>query len=80
MRFSFIHEIFYYTQLYVMFFIFYQFTGVNSNIDSSAGNLAASVVILAAYIVWFIFITYIAVNYKDKLNKIPQKYKFLVYE
>jgi hypothetical protein len=63
-----------------MFFIFYQFTGVNSNIDSSAGNLAASVVILAAYIVWFIFITYIAVNYKDKLNKIPQKYKFLVYE
>jgi len=32
MRYSFLHEIFYYTGFYVLFFAFYQFTGANAGI------------------------------------------------
>jgi Ca2+/Na+ antiporter len=79
MKYSFIHEIFYYTEFYVLFFALYQFTGVNSYIDASAANLAASAIVLLCYLVWLVWITYLGVKYRDRLDQIPQKYKFLVY-
>ena len=42
-RYSFLHEIFYYTAFYVFFFAVYQFTGINSTMDSSNTNLAAAI-------------------------------------
>jgi hypothetical protein len=80
MRFSFVHEIFYYTGFYVLFFTLYQFTGANSYINASAANLAVAVMVLLAYVVWLIWITYLGTKYRERLDKIPQKYKFLVYE
>lgn len=80
MRFSFLHEIFYYTEYYVLFFAFYQFTGANSNLGSSAANLAAAVIVLIAYVVWLVVITYLGTKYRHHLDKIPKKYQFLVYE
>ena len=79
MRFSFIHEIFYYTEFYVLFFAMFQFTGANSYIEASGANLAASVIVLLCYLVWLVWITYLGVKYKERLDKIPQKYQFLVY-
>lgn len=79
MRYSFIHEIFYYTGYYVLFFALYQFTGANSYIDASAGNLAAAVLVFLTYLVWIVWITYIASKYRHRLDKIPQKFKFIVY-
>ena len=77
MRFSFIHEIFYYTEYYVFFFAVYQFTGINNYIDNSNGNFAAAVIISLLYMIWLIAITYQAAKYKQKFDKIPQKFKFL---
>lgn len=80
MRFSFLHEIFYYTEYYVLFFVFYQFTGANSNLESSAANLAGAVIALIAYVVWLVVITYLGTKYRHRLDKIPKKFEFLVYE
>lgn len=66
MRFSFIHEIFYYTVFYVFFFAVYQFTGINNYIDNSNGNFAAAVIIALLYMIWLIAITYHAARYKQK--------------
>ena len=79
MRYSFIHEIFYYTGFYTLFFIFYQFTGANSNMDNSATNTAAAVIVLICFVVWIVVITYIASRYRNRLDKIPKKFGFLVY-
>lgn len=68
MRYSFIHEIFYYTCYYVFFFAIYQFTGANSYIDSSGTNLTAAIVFSLFYAIWLIAITYHAAKYKRKLQ------------
>ena len=80
MRFSFLHEIFYYTAFYTLFFIFYQFTGANSSMEASGANLAAAVIILLCFVVWLVLVTYIASKYRNRLDKIPPKFSFLVYE
>ena len=80
MRYSFLHEIFYYPAFYTIFFALYQFTGANSSLDSSAANIAAAVIILSVYVVWLIAITFVATKYRSRLDKIPQKFQFLVYE
>lgn len=79
MKFSFLHEIFYYTEYYVLFFALYQFTGSNSDLDASTGNLAFAAIALIAYSIWIVIITYLASKYKNKLDKIPKKFAFLVY-
>lgn len=58
----------------------YQFTGANSNISQASGNLTFSVIVLIAYIVWLVVITYLAVKYCKRLDNIPKKFQFLVYE
>ena len=80
MRYSFLHEIFYYTAFYTLFFIFYQFTGANSNLDNSAANLAVAVIVLICFVVWLVAITYVGSKYRNRLDKIPSKFNFLVYE
>jgi hypothetical protein len=80
MRFSFLHEIFYYTGYYVLFFALYQFTGSNASIDKANTNLAAAIIVVICYTVWFIMVTYVAVKYSKKLESMPKKFKFLVYE
>jgi hypothetical protein len=80
MRYSFLHEIFYYTEYYVFFFAVYQFTGVNSYIDASASNLAIAVIVALLYAVWLVTITYHAVQYKRRLANVPQKFNFLALE
>lgn len=79
MRFSFLHEIFYYTEYYVVFFALYQFTGANSNLDASSTNLAAAVIVFLLYMVWLVWLTYLGAKYRTCLDKVPQKYRFLVY-
>ncbi len=61
----------------MLFFAFYQFTGVNSSIEASNTNLAAAVIVSFLYAIWLIAITYQAVKYKRRLEKIPQKLNFL---
>lgn len=58
MKFSFLYEIFYYTEYYVLFFALYQFTGANTYLSNSATNLAVSVIVLFMYIVWLLSMTY----------------------
>lgn len=79
MRYSFIHEIFYYTVYYVFFMAVYQFTGNNADLNSSAANLTAAVVAMLVYAVWLVWVLYQARKYRKRLDKIPQKYQFLVY-
>jgi hypothetical protein len=76
-RYSFVHEIFYYTAFYVFFFAVYQFTGANSSNASSSTNLAAAVIVALIYVVWLITITYHAVKYKRRLQNVPKKFGFL---
>ena len=78
MRFSFLYEIFYYTEYYVLFFAIYQFTGKNSYMKDSATNLAAAVIVLILYMVWLLSLTYASLKNRYNLNKVPQKYKFVV--
>ena len=75
MRYSFLHEIFYYTQYYVLFFSFYQFTGANSYITASAANLAGSVIVMLAYSTWMVIIAYLASKYRKQA--LPKKFSFL---
>jgi len=77
MRYSFLHEAFYYTAFYVFFFAVYQFTGANANNASSTTNLAAAIIVALSYAVWLITITYHAVKYKRRLQNFPKKFAFL---
>jgi hypothetical protein len=36
--------------------------------------------VLLAFTVWLVAITYVGSKYRNRLDKIPQKYRFLVYE
>lgn len=78
MRFSFLYEIFYYTEYYVLFFAIYQFTGKNSYMKDSATNLAAAVIVLILYMIWLLSLTYASLKNRYNLNKVPQRYKFVV--
>lgn len=77
MRYSFLHEIFYYTAFYVFFFAAYQFTGANSSLASSGTNLGAAIIVAILYATWLISITYHAVKYKRRLEAVPKKFSFL---
>lgn len=79
MRYSFLNEIFYYTQLYVFFFAVLQW---NSNKSTSypALNLAISIVVALIYVGWLVFLIYKSSHYQNKLNKMPRRYKFLTME
>lgn len=68
MRFTFIHELFYYPGFYVLFFALYQFTGANSNISDSSGNMALAIMVLLAYGVWLVALTYLAVKYRGRMS------------
>ncbi len=76
MKYSFINEIFYYTQLYVVFFALFQF-GSNKSILSSASNLAMSVICLIFYVAWMVFLAYIGSHYRKRLENMPTRYHFL---
>lgn len=80
MRYSFIHEIFYYTVYYVFFIAVYQFTGNNADLPSSAGNLAAAVIVMIVYAAWLLWVVYLGSKFRKKIDAIPKKYQFLVYE
>jgi len=76
MRYSFFNEIFYYTQVYVFFFAILQW---NSNKSSRypALNLAMSIIVALMYIGWLVFLLYKSSYYRNKLNEMPKRYKFL---
>lgn len=78
MRYSFLHEIFYYTEFYVFFFAVYQFTGANSTMEGATTNLAAAIIVFICYLVWIITITYLGVRYRGRLSAMPKKFQFLV--
>ena len=78
MRYSFLYEIFYYTEYYVLFFAFYQFSGANTYLKNSAMNLAVAVIVVILYVAWLLIMTYASIKNKLKLNEVPQKHKFLV--
>ena len=75
MKFSFLHEIFYYTEFYVFFFALYQFSGANGSFEEYTTNLAASVIVAAAYVAWLITITYQAYKHKKRMETVPKKAK-----
>jgi hypothetical protein len=77
MRYSFLYEIFYYTEYYILFFAFYQFSGANTYLKNSSTNLAAAVIISLLYLGWLLSMTYVSLKNKSKLNEIPRKHKFL---
>ena len=58
----------------------YQFTGANTALDSSALNITAAIIVLAVYIAWLVAITFFAAKYRNRLDKVPAKFEFLVYE
>ena len=77
MRFSFLYEMFYYPAFYVLFFALYQFTGANSNISESNGNLVFAIIVVMAYGVWLVALTYVAVQYKSRMDDVPQKHSII---
>jgi len=67
----------YYPGFFVLFFAFYQFTGANSNISASAGNLALAIAVVIVYSVWIVALTYIASKYKSNMSEVPKKHSFI---
>lgn len=77
MKFSFLHELFYYTEYYVFFFALYQFGGANGSFEDYTTNLAAAVIVSALYVAWLITITYQAYRYKKRMETVPKRLQFL---
>ena len=47
--------------------------------SNSGTNLAAAVIVLLGFVAWIIVITFIASKYRNRLDKMPAKFNFLVY-
>lgn len=76
MRYSLFNEIFYFTQVYVFFFAIYQWTS-NQSSKYPTLNLAISIAVALMYVGWLVFLLYKSSHYRNKLNEMPKRYKFL---
>ncbi len=81
MKYSFFNEIFYYTQLYVVYFAILQWSGNRSSAQPII-NLAISILAVSLYVAWCIFLVYKSAHYRKRLqtSKIPRRYSFLIYQ
>jgi hypothetical protein len=61
----------------VFFFALYQFSGANGSFEEYTTNLAASVIVAAAYVAWLITITYQAYKHKKRMETVPKRLQFL---
>jgi hypothetical protein len=79
MKYSFINEIFYYTQLYVVFFALFQFSS-NKSLLSPTSNLGMAIICFICYVTWMIILAYLGSQYRNRLNNMPTRYHFLILE
>lgn len=77
MKFMFFNEIFYYTLIYCLYFAILQWP-MNKSHNSTIGNLAMTIVIVASYVAWMIFLMYKSSYYRNNLDRMPKRFKFLV--
>ncbi len=66
MKYSFFNEIFYYTQLYVVYFGILQWSA-NRSTASPILNLALSIIFVMAYVGWLVFLVVKSSYYRKKI-------------
>lgn len=66
MKYSFFNEIFYYTQLYVVYFAIFQWSANRSSVHPVI-NLAVSILAVTLYVAWCVFLVYKSAHYRKRL-------------